>query len=80
MAKKTDTTVEPPKDLFLPLKAKLKVQGYDYELPLTATAPEQACIIWARPEGNDTPRILPLLVDTEQWDKVNANWVETRMF
>ena len=80
MAKKTETASE-PKDLFTPLKAKLKAQGYDYELPLNATAPgEQACIVWSRPKGNDTPRILLLLVDTEQWDKVNANSVETRMF
>lgn len=79
MAKKTETTAE-PKDLFTPLKAKLKGQGYDYELPLNATAPEQACTVWARPKGNDTPRIFVLLVPTEQWDKVNANWVETRMF
>ena len=54
MAKKTETTAE-SKDLFTPLKAKLKAQGYDYELPLAATAPEQACIVWARPKGNDTP-------------------------
>ena len=80
MAKKTQPAPE-PKDLFTPLKAKLKDQGYDYETPLNATAPgEQAGIIWARPKGNDTPRIFVLLVDTEQWDKVNANWVETRLF
>ena len=81
MAKKTQSTPAPPKDLFTPLKAKLNTQGYDYELPLTATAPgEQAGIVWARPKGNDTPRIFLLLVDTEKWDKVNANWVETRLF
>ena len=79
MPKKTETASE-PKDLFTPLKAKLKSAGYDYETPLTATAPEQACIVWARPKGNDTPRILLLLADTEQWDKVNANSVEARMF
>lgn len=80
MAKKTETTAE-PKDLFTPLKAKLKAQGYDYELPLNATAPgEQAGIVWARPKGNDTPRIFLLLVPSDQWDKVNANWVETRLF
>jgi type I restriction enzyme M protein len=79
MAKKTEKAAE-TKDLFAPLKAKLKAQGFDYELPLSATVPEQACIVWARPKGNDTPRILLLLVASDQWDKVNANWVETRMF
>jgi len=80
MAKKSETTPE-PKDLFTPLKAKLETLGYDKHLPLTALAPgEKAGIVWARPKGNDTPRIFLLLVDTEQWDKVNANWVETRLF
>ena len=32
MAKKTETTPEPPKDDFTPLKAKLKAQGYDLSL------------------------------------------------
>jgi len=80
MAKKTTTTPEPT-DLFTPLKAKLKVKGYDYELPLDgSTTGEEACMVWARPKGNDTPRIFLLLVASDQWDKVNANWVETRMF
>jgi len=80
MAKKT--TKEPDsKDLFTPLKKKLKALGFDYELPLTASAPgEQACVVWARPKGNETPRIFLLLVASDQWDKVNANWVETRLF
>ncbi|MEZ0388942.1 MAG: hypothetical protein ACAI34_17850, partial [Verrucomicrobium sp.] len=80
MPKKTETSPE-PRDLFTPLKAKLKAEGYDYELPLDGSlVGEQACMLWARPKGNDTPRIFLLLVASDQWDKVNANWVETRMF
>lgn len=82
MAKKKTAKSKPeePKDLFTPLKAQLKSQGYDYELPLEAEEPEQACVVWAQPKGNATPRILLLLVASDDWDKVGPNWVETRLF
>lgn len=59
------------------LLQKLSSGGFDQLLELKATEPGMsAAVVWGRHEGQDTPRILALVLPPGAWDRSNADTVQ----